>query len=323
MGQIRAAAFFGSRTSALAGIVESDPQRAKELGQQYHTPVFADVPSAVKNVPGLRGVWIATPTPSHPETIKQVVDAGLAVGIEKPVAESAKEIAQCYKYAAEKGVPLYVSFQRRIDPSYHRLLTAVRAGQIGEVRSIHAVFRDHPVPPIEFLKLGGDIFYDLVVHDADYIMHLLQETPTKIYATGSSSDPELRAINVMDNAHCLMEFGKSGVVANIELSRASPYGYDQRIEVFGSTGMLQLTNLPTTQVVLSSVNGISHDNPVHSFPQRFAQAYLLEVDEFTQVMQGVKPPSVTMEDSLNSVRVAEACRLSVPKALPVAWEEVL
>jgi myo-inositol 2-dehydrogenase/D-chiro-inositol 1-dehydrogenase len=116
-------------------------------------------------------------------------------------------------------------------------------------------------------------------------MHLLQETPTKIYATGSSSDPELRAINVMDNAHCLMEFGKSGVVANIELSRASPYGYDQRIEVFGSKGMLQLGYLPKTQVVLSSVKGISHDNPVHSFPQRFAQAYLSEVDEFTQVMQ--------------------------------------
>ncbi len=163
MGQIRMAAFFGSRHALLAGIVESDASKARELGATYHTPVFADLQSAIQATPGLQGVWVCTPTPSHPEAVQQAVAAGLAVGIEKPVADNVQDIVRCYQWAKDQGVPLYCSFQRRIDPSYQRLLRAVQGGEIGEVRSIHAIFRDHPVPPVEFLKLGGDIFHDLVV----------------------------------------------------------------------------------------------------------------------------------------------------------------
>lgn len=170
MGHIRAAAFFGSRSSLLAGIVDSDPIKGKELAQMYHAPSFHDLPSALQALPELSGVWICTPTPSHRESLKEVINAGLAVGIEKPVGTTQKEIQECYDWAAaaeqKRGggkVPLYCSFQRRIDPSYVNLLRRVREGEIGEVRSVHAVFRDHPVPSLEFLKLGGDIFHDLVV----------------------------------------------------------------------------------------------------------------------------------------------------------------
>ncbi len=173
MGHIRASAFYGSRSSFLAGIVDSDPVKAQELAHLYHTPHFSDLPSALQDLPELRGVWICTPTPSHRQSLKEVIGAGLAVGIEKPVGTSQKEINECYDWAAaaeQKGggkagrkVPLYCSFQRRIDPSYVNLLKRVRDGEIGEVRSVHAVFRDHPVPSLEFLKLGGDIFHDLVV----------------------------------------------------------------------------------------------------------------------------------------------------------------
>lgn len=231
MGQIRAAAFFGSRTSCLAGIVEESPERARELASLYPTPIFPNLDAALRTVPGLKGVWLSTPTPSHVVAIETVVGAGgLAVGIEKPVADNMQDIEKCYALAHGAGVPLYCSFQRRVDPSYQRLLAAVRAGEIGEVRSIHAVFRDHPVPAIEFLNGGGDIFHDLVVHDADFIMHLLRETPERVYATGSAFHPDLIKINVLSDAQSLLEF-KSGVVATIDLSRSSPYGYDQRIEV--------------------------------------------------------------------------------------------
>lgn len=230
MGQIRAAAFFGSRKSYLAGIVEENPERARELASIYSTPLFPSLDAALQAVTGLKGVWVSTPTPSHVAAIETAVGAGLAVGIEKPVADNVKDIEHCYALARKAGVPLYCSFQRRIDPSYQRLLAAVRAGEVGEVRSIHAVFRDHPVPSLEFLKLGGDIFHDLVVHDADFVMHLLGETPERVYAKGSAFHPDLLKINVLSDAQCVLEF-KSGVVATIELSRSSAYGYDQRIEV--------------------------------------------------------------------------------------------
>ena len=241
-------------------MVEENPERAREMAAQYHVPVFPSLDVGLRTVQGLKGVWISTPTPSHVATIEQAVAAGLAVGIEKPVADNVKDIEHCYALAAKRGVPLCCSFQvrkrqagfldnirmnlqpftpffptatapqRRIDPSYVGLLKAVRSGQIGEPRAIHTVFRDHPVPSLDFLKLGGCIFHDLVVHDADYIMHVLGETPGRIYAKGSAFHPDLIKINVLDHALCVMEFA-SGVVATIELSRSSPYGYDQRIEV--------------------------------------------------------------------------------------------
>lgn len=126
-----------------------------------------------------------------------------------------------------------------------RLLQAVRAGEIGEPRGIHAVFRDHPLPTLEFLKLGGCIFHDLVVHDADFVMHLLGETPERVYAKGSAFHPHLIKIKVLDNALCVLEF-PSGVVATIELSRSSPYGYDQRIEVRVHVSWVRVRPVPCT-----------------------------------------------------------------------------
>ena len=163
MGTIRAAAFYGSRTSTLAGIVDADEAKAAELGRQYHAPAFSNLSTALRALPDVRAVWICTPTPLHTESIKEAMEAGLAVGIEKPVAIQTDDIRLCYQWAAEKNVPLYCSFQRRIDPSYVQLLQTVKEGKIADIRSVRAVFRDHPVPSLEFLRLGGDIFHDLVV----------------------------------------------------------------------------------------------------------------------------------------------------------------
>ncbi|TFJ80483.1 hypothetical protein NSK_008224 [Nannochloropsis salina CCMP1776] len=317
MGTIRAAAFYGSRTSMLAGIVDADEAKAAELGRQYHAPAFSNLSTALRALPNVRAVWICTPTPLHTESIKEAMEAGLAVGIEKPVAIQTDDIRLCYQWAAEKNVPLYCSFQRRIDPSYVQLLQTVKEGKIGDIRSVRAVFRDHPVPSLEFLRLGGDIFHDLVVHDADFIMHLLQETPSSVYATGSAFHPSLRAHRIIDTAHCLLHF-PSGVLASIELSRSSPYGYDQRIEVCGTEGMLYIKNELNTHVVsVTAAGGIAHANPVNSFPERFARAYVMEVEDFGKILNGKSAPTITCEDSINSTRVAQACGRSVIDGRPV------
>lgn len=188
MGHIRAAAFMGSRRATLAGIVESDPRRALEMGETYHCPVYSSLDKALAECPRIGGVWVATPTPTHKETVSLAIrvstpctdltldypcipvfscpscatclsiplappphlsKAGLPVGVEKPVAETQADIRELYGLAKEHGVHLYCSFQRRVDPSYQRLYHAVREGRVGTIRSIHAVFRDHPVPPME------------------------------------------------------------------------------------------------------------------------------------------------------------------------------
>jgi len=152
-------------------------------------------------------------------------------------------------------------------------------------------------------------------------MNLLQDTPSSIYALGASYHPSLRAHQIFDSANVLLNFEKSAVIATIELSRSSPKGgYDQRIEVCGTKGVLELKNELTTHTVCSSVRGgRSAAVPVNSFPERFAKAYVMEVEEFIGVIEGRKEVVVTKGDSLNSTRVAEACGLSVQKGGPVSF----
>ncbi|RLN72413.1 hypothetical protein BBJ28_00025823 [Nothophytophthora sp. Chile5] len=188
-----------------------------------------------------------------------------AIGIEKPVAATVKEIDAAYDECLKSQVQLFCSFQRRFDPSYAALRAeCVDKQSIGKLQSIHTVFRDHPCQPVEFLKTGGDPFHDLAVHDIDYVCDLVGEYPTKVYAHGTSLSTELRELIVMNKASVWLEFPTTGVVCTMDLSRSAEYGYDQRIEVAGERGMLQVLNPSRTAMVQSTKAGIAADTLLHS-----------------------------------------------------------
>lgn len=171
------------------------------------TKVSADEP--------LSGVVVSSPTFSHEEVIKEASDNQLAVFTEKPVGETAEKIASIYAYSDLAGIDLCCGFQRRFDPSYKAATDAVLGGQIGKPVSASIFFADHPCPPKAFLLTGGDIFMDLAAHDVDYITHTLQDEVVSVYASGSSSDDDLAAAGVHDNATMVMNFrkGKAGATA--------------------------------------------------------------------------------------------------------------
>lgn len=153
----------------------------------------------------LDGIVVSTPTFTHGELIRQAADANVSVFVEKPVDETAHQIESLFDYCHnQRRIHLCCGFQRRVDPSYVAAQKAVQTGQIGKPLFANIFFADHPCPPKEFLLTGGNIFYDLSAHDVDYIAATLQDEIVSVYATGTSSDAELQAVGVHDNATMIM-----------------------------------------------------------------------------------------------------------------------
>lgn len=326
MGRIRLGDLLTHPKVRIAAVVDSSlgADGRREVEAQYGARVFDSVEAAAAGCGAeIHGAWLATPTPTHLQLVRDcLTHAGAslkAIGVEKPVGGTLAEIDAAYGECRERDVHLFCSFQRRFDPSYQALREAVVDQQrLGKLQSIHTVFRDHPCPPIEFLKTGGDPFHDLAVHDIDYVCDLVGEYPTKVYAFGTSLSPELRDVGVMDKASVWLEFPNTGVVCTMDLSRSAAYGYDQRVEVSGERGMLQVDNPRRTALVTATDAGIATDVLSYSFPDRFRDAYTRELNNFVNVISGVeKAPKVHWNASRMATVVAEAARIAAVEKKPV------
>ncbi|TDH71580.1 hypothetical protein CCR75_001783 [Bremia lactucae] len=322
MGCIRLSGMQNDPRVSIAAIIDpnASAKQLQEMSRQYGTECLSTLAEAEdalnRKNETLDGIWISTPTHTHLSLINECAAGVLgtqlkAIGIEKPVAARVVEIDAAYHVCHTNDIKLFCSFQRRFDPSYEALrVQCVDKKSIGKLQSIHTVFRDHPCPSMEFLKTGGDPFHDLAVHDIDYVCDLVGEYPTKVYAYGTSLSAELRQLNVMDKASVWLEFPTTGVVCTMDLSRSAEYGYDQRIEVSGEHGMLQVLNPSKTAMVQSITGGITADALLHSFPERFRQAYLLELDSFINVVQGKGTPRIHWRASRMNTIIAEAARIA-------------
>lgn len=242
---------------------------------------------------------------------------------EKPVAENAPKIKDLFDACHASNVNLCCGFQRRFDESYMTVQKAVQNGAIGH--PIHATifFGDHPCPPMEFLLKGGDIFYDLSAHDIDYIRWCLDNDDiVSVYATGSSSNKELEEAGVLDNASIILKF-KRGTIVNIFMSRSASYGYDQRCEIFGSKGLLTVSNEHQNTASLQNMSGIHLSKLKHSFPQRFHQAYSSEMEKFADLLVLGHAWPITANDCIAVQKVSDAAKLSYETNSVVSLESLV
>jgi myo-inositol 2-dehydrogenase / D-chiro-inositol 1-dehydrogenase len=228
---------------------------------------------------------MSSPTFTHASIIQQAVHAKIGVFSEKPIGESATEIQHLIDMANDAKIPLCCGFQRRFDPSYQSAVNAIRQGDIGTPLVVTIFFGDHPIPPQQFMQQGGDIFLDLCAHDVDFITHALQDHVVSVYATGipNNSTSSGNHHDNKDNAIMVMKLSR-GTVVTLFMSRSATYGYDQRMEIFGTLGMVTVQNQPETSTVVATAQGIRHDKWKHSFPERFAQAFAMELDAFADVL---------------------------------------
>eukprot|EP00535_Pseudo-nitzschia_heimii_P009722 CAMPEP_0197191628 /NCGR_PEP_ID=MMETSP1423-20130617/23716_1 /TAXON_ID=476441 /ORGANISM="Pseudo-nitzschia heimii, Strain UNC1101" /LENGTH=278 /DNA_ID=CAMNT_0042644321 /DNA_START=379 /DNA_END=1215 /DNA_ORIENTATION=- len=268
--------------------------------------------SSLQSSSTLDGLVIALPTSSHGDYIKIAAEHGLGAFVEKPVAESPQEIEELYNICEQCNVTLCCGFQRRFDESYARAAQLVRNGAIGKVSNANIIFGDSPGPSLEFLLKGGDIFHDLSVHDVDFIRWALNDEIKSVYARGTSSRKELAEANIQDSATMMMTTERGSIIT-LSMNRKAAYGYDQRCEIFGDKGKINIGNEFETTTVFSDKDGDHWSRLKNSFDTRFRIAFANEIDSFADALTGRAPWIVKKQDVIRVQQVAEAAKQSLEK----------
>jgi len=216
---------------------EAAGKLAKALGAQSGT----DAKAAIQD-PAVNAVAICSSTDTHAEMIETAAKAGKAIFCEKPIDLSLARVDHCLDVVRKAGVTMMIGFNRRFDASFAAVHEGIRSGKIGKLETLIITSRDPGPPPIGYIKVSGGLFRDMMIHDFDIATWMLGEMPTEVYATASCLvDPEIGKAGDIDTAMVVLKT-KSGCIAQISNSRRAVYGYDQRIEAFGSKGMLQAGN---------------------------------------------------------------------------------
>lgn len=255
-------------------------------------------------------IVIATPTTTHYDLIHQAANAGKAIFCEKPVDLDSDRIRDCITVVEENNVPFMAAFNRRFDKNFANIQQRISDGAIGNVEILTILSRDPAPPPIEYIKTSGGIFRDMMIHDFDMARFLLNEEPISIHATGAALiDEEIGAAGDIDTAAVTLTTA-SGKICQISNSRRASYGYDQRIEVHGSKGMLRAENIRENTVEIATETGFSTARAELFFLERYAEAYTSELRHFVDSVKGGTKPSPSIEDGLKAQLIADAAAVS-------------
>ena len=235
--------------------------------------------------PAIEGVVIATPTDLHADQIEKAAAAGKAIFCEKPIDLDLSRAQRGVAAAVQRGIPLMIGFNRRFDPSFRRLRDELDAGRIGDVELVQITSRDPAPPPIDYIKRSGGLFRDMMIHDFDMARFLVGEPIVEVSATGSALvDKAIGDAGDVDTAAVVLR-SASGRLCLISNSRRAAYGYDQRIEVHGSAGMLSAGNPIATTVTRADRSGFATDPLNDFFMERYADAYRLEMAAFCALVR--------------------------------------
>ena len=301
----------------LSAVVDISREAAKRCAADFGIPSFAEEEARIMEDPSVDAVVICSSTPTHPELIRQAAFAGKHIFCEKPLALDLQEIDDALKAVQDYEVKLQVGFNRRFDPSFHQAREAVAAGRIGTPHLVRVTSRDPEPPPAEYVKASGGIFLDMTIHDFDIAGYLAGDEIEELYATGSTLiDPAIGQAGDLDTAMVMLRFA-GGALGAIDNSRRAVYGYDQRVEIFGSEGQVVVGNHTSHQAVYSNGQGVHGPLPLYFFLERYQESYLAEMKAFVvSVLENSAPP-VTGRDGRRAVELGLAAWRSYRKNRPV------
>ncbi len=297
-------------------VVDTKPEAAKALAEPLGARQ-ADAERVFKDKK-VNAVLIASSTGSHADLSIAAAKAGKAIFCEKPVDLTLEKTDLCIREVEKAGVPMFVGFNRRFDPGFRALKRRLDAGEAGTIEQVIITNRDPGLPEMRFLATSGGLFLDFTIHDFDMARWLLGEEPVEVFARGAVLvDPRVKTEGKDIDTAMLMLRTASGKMCQISNTRRAVYGYDQRIEVFGSKGMLRAGNLTPTTVECSGSTSTSGDNPWPSFQTRYAAAYAAELSSFINSVERRKPSEVPPEDSRRVLLLCEAAKKSATTGQPV------
>jgi len=316
IGKVHARTIASNPKAKLAYIADAMPQAAQDLAARHGAEV-ASVDEIMK-AKDVDAVVIGSPTGFHAEQIQAASNAGKAIMCEKPLSLSVDSIEATLKVVAANRSILMVGFNRRFDPSIGEVERRVRRGEVGAIELMTIISRDPAPPPAEYIKGSGGLFRDMMIHDLDLARFMMGEEFVVVNALGSSLvDPSIGAVGDVDTAAVQMQTA-SGRIAVITNSRRATYGYDQRIEVHGSKGMVHAKNVHNTTVEVLNQEGYRADPIQNFFLERYVAAYANELNSFIDAVEaGNRDPRPSGFDGLQAQRLADAATESWKTGKPM------
>lgn len=320
IGKVHAKAVSSNPDARLVAVADAVPAAAQAIADAYGCAVRSI--EEIEVAKDVDAVVICTPTDTHADLIERFCRAGKAVFCEKPIDLSLARVKACLAVVKETKGTLMVGFNRRFDPHFAAVRRAIDDGAIGTVEMVTITSRDPGAPPAEYIKRSGGIFRDMTIHDFDMARFLLGEEPVTVMATASVLvDKAIGKLGDHDSVSVILAT-KSGRQCVISNSRRATYGYDQRIEVHGSKGLVSAENQRPVSIEIAGVGGYTRP-PLHDFfMTRYTDAYAAEIARFIAALASRKKPRPSGEDGLAALVLAEAALKSVAERRAVAVSEI-
>jgi myo-inositol 2-dehydrogenase/D-chiro-inositol 1-dehydrogenase len=318
IGRIHAENVARHPEARLSYVADADPGAAQALASRWSAKTIS-LEEAV-TARDVDAVLIASSTDTHADWIERCAAAGKPVFCEKPLDLDIRRATDCLRRAAGARIPLYLGFNRRYDPSFMRLKREIEAGTIGALETLHIISRDPAPPPVEYIRRSGGLFRDMMIHDFDMARWLLGSEPVEVFARGSALvDAAIGAAGDVDTAMVMLRT-REGRLCQIANSRRCAFGYDQRIEAFGSKGMVRADNHTATSVTVAGQEGFNTEPALPFFLERYAAAYRLELEDFIAALSGKRVELATGEDGRRALLLADAAQRSVATGAVVVVE---
>ncbi len=321
IGKVHARAIAANPDARLVAVADAFADAAKAIADGYDCAVRSiDAIAAASDVDA---VVICTPTSTHADLIEQFARAGKAIFCEKPIDLDVARVQACLKVVAATKAKLMVGFNRRFDPHFAAVRAAIDAGRIGAVEQVVITSRDPGPPPAAYIRQSGGIFRDMTIHDFDMARYLLGEEVETVLAVASVLvDPEIGKLGDSDSVALILttKTGKQCLISN---SRRATYGYDQRIEVHGSKGVVSAENQRPVSIEIANGDGYTRP-PLHDFfMTRYTEAYAAEIAAFIASVAAGAVISPDGRDGLIALALADAALKSVAEGRAVKVSEIL
>ncbi|MBX3572890.1 MAG: inositol 2-dehydrogenase [Mesorhizobium sp.] len=315
IGKVHARAIAANPDATLVAVADPLDQAAREISGRYGCDIRTI--DAIEAAADIDAVVICTPTDTHADLIERFARGGKAIFCEKPIDLDVPRVEACLKVVAAEKATLMVGFNRRFDPHFMAVRRAIDDGAIGKVEMVNIISRDPGPPPAEYITRSGGIFRDMTIHDFDMARFLLGEEPVRVAASASVLvDPQIGALGDYDSISVILTTasGRQCVISN---SRRATYGYDQRIEVHGSSGMVAAENQRPVSIEVANAKGYTRP-PLHDFfMTRYLDAYAHEIAVFIATVKTGGPASPSGADGLAALRLADAALKAAASGMTV------
>jgi myo-inositol 2-dehydrogenase/D-chiro-inositol 1-dehydrogenase len=306
----------------VAVLADVDLQSAQALADHLHVPVAVEDYHTILSDPTIDAVAICSSTDTHAKIMVEAAQAGKHIFCEKPIALDLQKIDAALDAVEKASVKLQIGFNRRFDPNFRKVQTMVAEGKIGTPHIIRITSRDPAPPPIAYVKVSGGIFLDMTIHDFDMARYLSGGEVEEVYTAASVMvDPAIGEAGDVDTAIITLRFS-NGAIGTIDNSRKAIYGYDQRVEVFGSNGMVQAQNNTPDQDIYFDAEGVHSAKPLYFFLERYMESFLAEMKEFVRCIRENTMPPVTGIDGRIPVVIGMAAKKSYLEHRPVKLSEI-